>query len=222
MCSTERLMNNDALIADLSSEVEPVPRGTAKTSLVRAAAGGAAAAILFVLLSPSLGMRPDLGSAALTSMFWVKVLYTASIAVLGFSVLERLSRPDSDRMSWTVLLWPPLGLASIVTDVHRAMVPAASDAAFWLGSSWWQCPLYVLGLSVPVCAPLMLALSRLAPTRLASAGAAAGLVAGATGAMAYALHCVETSPGFVFIWYSLGLAAASATGALLGPRMLRW
>jgi hypothetical protein len=68
----------------------------------------------------------------------------------------------------------------------------------------------------------MLALSRLAPARLGSAGAAAGLVGGATGATAYAFHCAETSPGFVFVWYSLGLAAASAAGALLGPRMLRW
>jgi hypothetical protein len=64
--------------------------------------------------------------------------------------------------------------------------------------------------------------SQLAPTRLALAGAAAGLVGGATGATAYALHCVETSPAFVLVWYSLGLAATSAPGALLGRRMLHW
>jgi hypothetical protein len=33
---------------------------------------------------------------------------------------------------------------------------------------------------------------------------------------------VETSPGFVLIWYSLGLIAAGKVGASLGPRVLGW
>jgi hypothetical protein len=187
-----------------------------------ASGGGGALACLFVLLWPSLGMRLDLGSAILTPLFWVKVIYTTSIATSGLVALERLSRPESDRIQWARLLGPPLGLLSIVTAIRLVISPSGSAAAFWLGSSWWQCPLYVIGLSMPVVVALMLALSRLAPTRLGSAGAAAGLVGGATGATAYALHCVETSPGFVFVWYSLGLAATSAAGALLAPRMLRW
>lgn len=215
-------MNTDALIVRLSSNLEPIPKGAARASLLRAEAIGATAAALSVVFWPSLGMRPDLGSAVLTSGFWVKLMYPASIAVLGFAVLDRLSRPDSDRVRWAHLLWPPFGLALIVIAAHRSIAPEASNTAFWLGSSWWQCPLYVVGLSAPVGAALMLALSRLAPTRLAVAGAAAGLVAGATGATAYALHCVETSPGFLFTWYSLGLIAASAAGSLLGPRILRW
>jgi hypothetical protein len=217
-----RLMNNDALIAGLCSKVEPIPQSAATASLLRAVAIGAITVALIVVFWPSLGIRPDLGSAVLTSMFWVKVLYTASMAIFGFAPLERLSRPDSAPVRWAPLLWPPFGLMLIVITAHSSIAPETSDMGFWLGSSWWQCPLYVLGLSAPVGAVLMLALSRLAPTRLAVAGAAAGLLAGATGATAYAFHCVETSPGFVFIWYSLGLIATSAAGSLLGPRILRW
>jgi hypothetical protein len=155
-------------------------------------------------------------------MFWVKVIYTASLAVLGFGALENLSRPDSGPVRWARLLWPPVSLLFVVTALDWAMAPATSSAAFWMGSSWWQCPIYVLGLSVPACVALMLALSGLAPARLAAAGATAGLVAGGLGATAYALHCVETSPGFVLIWYSLGLIAAGKVGASLGPRVLGW
>ena len=215
-------MTNDALIAKLAANLKPI-RGThARMSLLIAAAIGGVAAIDFTLFWPSLGPRPDLRSAALTTMFWVKLIYTASVSILGFGALENLSRPDSVPVRWARLLWPPLSLLLVVTACDWAMTPATSGAAFWMGSSWWQCPIYVLGLSVPACAALMLALSGLAPARLATAGAAAGLVAGGLGATAYALHCVETSPGFILIWYSLSLVAAGTVGASLGRRVLVW
>ena len=213
-------MNTDALIAKLSTDVEPVPGGAARTSLLKSIGCGGAIACLFVLRW--LGLRPDLGSAVLTSLFWLKVSYTTSIATLGFVALERLSRPESDRMHWARLFRLPLGLLSIATTVKWMISPTGSGTSFWLGSSWWECPLYVIGLSAPVVAALLSALSRLAPARPGLAGAVAGLVGAATGATAYAFHCVETSPGFVLVWYSLGLAGASVAGALLGPRTLRW
>jgi len=215
-------MDTDALIAKLSSQVEPIPQNAAAASLLRALAIGAATAALIVVFWPSLGIRSDIVTAVLTDMFWVKLMYTASIAVFGFAALERLSRPEAAPVRWPPLMWPPLGLALIAIAVPATIASEPANVAFWLGSSWWQCPLYVLCLSAPVSAALMLALSRLAPTRLAVAGAAAGLVAGAVAATVYALHCVESSPGFVLIWYSLGVIAASATGAFLGPRFLRW
>jgi hypothetical protein len=66
------------------------------------------------------------------------------------------------------------------------------------------------------------ALRGLAPTRPRAAGLAAGLLAGAIGAFAYALACHEVSVAFVALWYSLGIALSGALGALLGPRLLRW
>lgn len=62
----------------------------------------------------------------------------------------------------------------------------------------------------------------LAPTRLALAGAASGLLAGALGALVYALHCTEIAAPFLGIWYVIGMLIPTAIGALLGPRMLRW
>ncbi|MFX4982815.1 NrsF family protein, partial [Acinetobacter baumannii] len=34
--------------------------------------------------------------------------------------------------------------------------------------------------------------------------------------------CAEATALFVISWYTLGIAASAALGALAGPRLLRW
>jgi hypothetical protein len=82
--------------------------------------------------------------------------------------------------------------------------------------------LLLLTLALPIFAGLLRSFRRLAPTRLRAAGAAAGLAAGAWAAAIYCLHCPEVSALFVLTWYSLGILLATAAGALLGPRLMRW
>jgi len=48
------------------------------------------------------------------------------------------------------------------------------------------------------------------------------LLAGALGALVYALHCPETATPFLAVWYVVGMAIPTALGAILGPRLLRW
>jgi hypothetical protein len=215
-------MNTEALIAELSRGLRPVPRGATGILLRKGLITGALAAGIVVLFWPNLGPRPDLVTAVMTASFWIKLLYTASIASLGFVALDRLSRPDAAKLHWARLLWPPVAALATIAAMRWAAAPAGDSKAFWMGSSWWQCPAYVAALALPVFVGLMWAMSRLAPTRLRAAGAAAGLVSGGTGATIYALHCAETSPGFVLLWYSLGLAAATLLGAAVGSRLLRW
>ncbi|WP_242138779.1 DUF1109 domain-containing protein [Sphingomonas sp. TREG-RG-20F-R18-01] len=215
-------MNTEALIADLSTGLSPVPVGAPRRLLRKGLVAGAVAAAVAVLFWPSLGPRPDMATAVMTASFWIKLLYTASIASLGFVALDRLSRPDAAKLHWSRLLWPPVAALAAIAAMRWAAAPAGDSEAFWLGSSWWQCPAYVAALALPVFVGLIWAMSRLAPTRLRAAGAAAGLVSGGTGASIYALHCTESSPGFVLLWYSLGLAAATVLGAVAGPRLLRW
>lgn len=215
-------MNTEALIAELSTALRPVPRGATRTLLRKGLIVGAVVAGVAVLFWPSLGPRRDIAEAVATASFWIKLFYTVSIASLGFVALDRLSRPDAAKLHWTRLLWPPVAALAAIVAMRWAAVPASASTAFWMGSSWWECPAYVTALASPVFVGLIWAMARLAPTRLKAAGAAAGLVSGATGASIYALHCAEASPGFVLVWYSLGLGAATALGAALGPRLLRW
>jgi hypothetical protein len=77
-------------------------------------------------------------------------------------------------------------------------------------------------LSIPLFAAAFWAMNAMAPTRLGLAGAASGLVAGAGGALVYALYCTEMAAPFIAVWYLLGMLIPAALGALLGPRLLRW
>jgi hypothetical protein len=100
--------------------------------------------------------------------------------------------------------------------------PADQQHAVWLGGSWKYCPWRILALSAPTFIALVFAMRRLAPTRLLLAGGASGLLSGALGATIYGLFCPETSATFVATWYTLGILASGAVGALLGPRIMRW
>jgi hypothetical protein len=100
--------------------------------------------------------------------------------------------------------------------------PSSDVAPLWLGSSWQECPLRILLLSVPIIAGACCAIRRQAPLRLRATGAIAGLVSGSIAATVYAIACTENGAGFVFVWYSLGIGLSAGLGALIGPRAVRW
>ena len=110
----------------------------------------------------------------------------------------------------------------LLAAVVLARADAAQRAGLFFGDTWNSCPFLVALLSAPVFAAVVWAMKGLAPTRLRLAGAAAGLLAGAVGALVYSLHCPELGAPFIGVWYLLGMLIPTATGALLGPRLLRW
>ena len=212
-------MKTDDLIAALSGQALAAPAVQIRRSLWGAAALGAVVAM--VLLVAWLGMRP-LDQAVVTRAFWMKATYTACLALIGLAMVGRLARPGRGMGSvpWAlgVVIVPMIGMGGV--NLLGAS-PQALRAA-WLGTSWSVCPWRILALATPAYLALMVALRRFAPTRLRLAGAAAGLVAGGVGATVYGLYCQESTAAFVATWYSLGIAAAVAIGAVIGGRALRW
>jgi hypothetical protein len=212
-------MHTDSLIRTLSDDLTPVSRNGVRTRIGAGLLAGAVSSLLLLLIV--YGLRYDLAGAVKASAFWMKILYTLTLAAGGMLATLRLGRPGTPLLRWTLLIAPPvIGLAT-VTAVQLSRLPAGLET-FWYGRTWLECPLRVFLLSMPVLAGLIWSLRHLAVTRSREAGAAAGLVAGAIGATIYALHCSETSAGFVLVWYSAGLALCSGVGALLGPRVFRW
>lgn len=213
-------MKTDDLIANLAADVPPVPRHALSRRLVVGLVLGALVTLLAV--GAGLGFRPDLWLAMHGAMFWIKWLYTGSLALCASLATLRLARPDAGMTGW---LWmaclPVLGLVAISVE-ELASVPSSQWLAMWLGASWKVCSTNVFLLSVPIFAGLLWSFRRLAPTRLRLAGATAGLTAGAWGATLYCLHCPESSAIFVLTWYTLGMVLAAFAGAMLGPRLLRW
>jgi len=106
---------------------------------------------------------------------------------------------------------------------HELMaLPMSVWRADMMGASSWRCPIRITIIAAPAFALALWTLRRMAPTRPALAGAAAGLLAGALGATVYGLACQETAAAFTAWWYTLGVGVWAAVGALVGPRLLRW
>jgi hypothetical protein len=213
-------VNTEQLITALSADVPPVSRHAHATRIVMGVVAGSSIAL--VLVASWLGIRPDLTDAMQGFPFWMKWVYSLSLGAGAAFAVSRLARPvrGSLRGLWW-LLAPVLVLAGIGIG-ELASTPSGEWLAMWLGTSWRMCPWIVLALAVPIFAGLLWSFRKLAPTRLRAAGAAAGLAAGAWAATIYCLHCPEASAIFVLTWYSLGILLATAVGALLGPRVLRW
>jgi hypothetical protein len=169
-----------------------------------------------------LGVRADLAAAMLLPMFWVKLGFVATLAGASLLFTLRLSRPGL-RLEWVpgalaapvIVLWVLAAAALISAD-------SSERSRLFFGDTWSSCPLLLAMLSAPVFLGVFRAIKGLAPTRLRLAGAAAGLLSGAVGALVYCLHCPELAAPFIGFWYLLGMLIPTAAGALLGPRLLRW
>lgn len=213
-------MNTDELIDSLARDLRPVPRGLAQLRVTLAVmAGGLAAAVVLAL---TFGIRPDLDIAMAGVMFWTKIGYTASLALIALAAAVVLTRPEARAPVWLWLALVPVAAIAVRSANEMLNAPESMRMEMWLGDTWAVCPAIVLSLALPIMATLMYAARSLAPTRLRVTGAVIGLASGAVSATIYCLHCPESTSTFVLSWYSLGILASAGVGALLGPRLLRW
>ena len=170
----------------------------------------AAIGMLLGAFGPALGIDGD------------TIRIAGAVAVAALALAHRLARPGAP------LRGPAGALAGVVLAIALlalgalAGVPSPDRWGEVTQSSAALCAGTIAGLSLPALLAGFLAMRGLAPTRPRLAGAALGLLAGALGALAYALICPVASPVFVALWYSAAMVGPSAVGALLGPRVLRW
>lgn len=181
---------------------------------------GAFGALLVMALTQ--GVRPDLDDAVRLPMFWVKLGFPAAVAGAALLAVTRLARPGVRLRGAPALVALPVlalwGLALVVL----ALAPAGSREGLLLGFTWSECPWNIAVIALPAFGFALWAMRGLAPTRPALAGAASGLLAGAIGALAYALHCPEMDAPFLAVWYLAGMLIPAGAGALVGPLLLRW
>ncbi|MHA6197265.1 DUF1109 domain-containing protein [Pseudomonas wadenswilerensis] len=213
-------MKTDELIDLLVSGEGPVDRHVLLRRMGIALLGGGLAALLLTMTL--YGVRPDIAEVARTPLFWAKVALPGSLALLAIWLNRRLSRPGVKGGAVWALLGLPLLLVWLgaVLSLAGAAPEARADLVF--GRTWRTCAMNIALLSLPVFIGVFWALRGLAPTRLRQAGAAGGLLAGATATLAYCLHCPEMGVPFWGIWYLLGMLVPTLAGAALGPRLLRW
>jgi hypothetical protein len=213
-------VKTDDLIAMLSRDAAPVPRHVASRRLSMALVAGLP--LSFACMLAFYGMRPDLAEAVSWPMFWVRLLFPACLAIAGFVVVHRLARPGARvRAAWWGLAAPVVVVWSMAAVMLVSAPEEQRPVMIW-GQTWRTCAFNIALISVPVFVGALAALKGLAPTRPALAGAAAGAMSGAAGAVVYALHCPELAAPFLAIWYVAGIALPVVAGALIGRRYLRW
>lgn len=211
-------MRTEDLVDMLARQAGPAPRALAARRLGVALLIGGAASIAGTWAFNGFVDASEFATAAA----WMKVLYTGALAAVAVLWVARLGQPGASTRG------PALSLALIVAGMAAAGLAAVLTAAEGTrltevtGQAWTRCPSTVFSLSIPALVGALWALRGLAPARARLAGLAAGVFAGAVGAFAYGLSCTETSPAFVAVWYTAGVALAGALGAALGPRLLRW
>ncbi|MEO5807803.1 DUF1109 domain-containing protein [Devosia sp.] len=210
----------DDLIARLSADLKPVPRHAVRYLLLGALGVGLVVAALSMHMM--LGLRSDYPQAFMLPVFWTKFGYTLALAILGAVGTFVLSRPEGR----TKLPWLGAGLLVILLAAIAFMQMYGADPALrhhlMMGGSAMVCPWYIVALSLPILAGVLLAMRQLAPGNPTLAGLAAGLFAGGAGAWVYSFHCGEDGMMFLLLWYSLGIAVVSALGAVIGRFVLRW
>ncbi|MEO7158701.1 MAG: DUF1109 domain-containing protein [Vicinamibacterales bacterium] len=213
-------MKTDELVTLLATGALAVePDATARRYATALGWGSCGATLLMAI---TLGVRPDIYDAAWLPMFWIKLALPASLAVGSLFAAARLSRPGA-RLGWVpgALVAPVLAIWLLAAFALLGATPQ-ERVELILGSTLKDCLFNVAMLSLPVLAAVLWAMKGLAPTRLALAGAAAGLLAGTIAALVYVLHCPEMEASFIGVWYVAGMLIPTAVGALLGPVLLRW
>lgn len=213
-------MKTDELISLLAAGEGPVDRhAMARRFGVALLVGGLAALLLTTVIY---GVRSDLAEVARTPLFWAKVVLPASLGLLALRLSQRLARPGSKGGAAWAALSVPLLLVWLGAGLSLAGAAPEARLELILGRTWRTCALNISLLCVPAFIAVFWAMRGLAPTRLRQAGAAGGLLAGATATVAYCLHCPEMEVPFWGVWYVLGMLVPTAVGALVGPRLLRW
>ena len=208
--------DTDSLIRTLARQAgAPEAHRFAHWQRSTVAAAGLALAVAVALIVIWIGARPDLAGAAAPVLR--KLGSMLALAGGGLVLARRAARPGA--VGSTAVALVPGGIL--------LALGAATDGsgASWLGHASLSAPgcvLAIVAVSLPGLGLVLGALRGGAPTRPRIAGAAAGVLAGALGAAAYALACRNDGGLFVAIWYVAAVAVVSGLGALIGRRALAW
>jgi hypothetical protein len=210
-------MDTNELIRSLAADHDWRAR---PVGIVLAIALALALPFTMMMFMMRLGMRPDVMVAIGNPFFVLKFVVTLALVVASVALAARLVRPGAEVRKAAWLLGIPVLLLAggIAAD---AMVMTSPWTKRLVGTNSLICLTAIPALSLPLLIAALIGLRHGAATRPMLTGAVAGLLAGGIAATFYASHCVDDSPLFVAIWYSIALAVVALVGAVAGRWVLR-
>jgi len=212
-------MRTDQLIDSLATNLQPVDRSRFSRRFCIALAIGLAAALgeMFLLI----GLHQALDARGLIG-FVSQFLFTLGLVATAAVFLLRSARPGAEVRGFPALASFPVGAIVAFAAVGLALTHRFISVGMTADNSLLACLLYIPLFAIAPFATVVWALRAGAPTHLARAGAAAGLVAGALGASACALPCADELYMGIAFSHGLAIEICAVLGGKLGPRLLRW
>lgn len=212
-------MDTDRLILALAADNHHRPPSV-RTQL--AVALLIALPVTAAMLLVTIGLRPDFLAAMRNPFFDLKFVIALALAIPAIVISVHLSRPEAvlGRWVWLLLLAPFILVGAIIAEM---MMPQRSPMMTrMMGRGAVLCTPAISVLSLPILGASLWALRQGAPSRPAFVGALAGLLSSGLAATIYATHCVDDSPLFVAVWYTMATVVVTAIGAFAGARVLRY
>ncbi len=167
-------MKTDELVSMLAEGVAPVDAHAVARRFALALAWGVPAA--FAVMAIMLGLRPDLAAATRLPMFWVKLVVPAAVGLAALVAAQRLGRPGMRLGGAVLAIVAPVAALWLMAGGMLAGAEPGERPGLVLGSTWRTCPFNIAMISLPLFVAAFWAMKGLAPTRLALAGAGAGLL----------------------------------------------
>jgi hypothetical protein len=208
-------MTTDQLTSLLTTDLTPVDKRRLPRALIIALAAGAIMA--FGLTFLVFGPHPENFSSRYLDVELAKLVFTSSVVVLTAVFLPRLARPGEVESGFVAVVSVPFVAITIFAIAALASAHWSAWASMAVGTTWITCLFFIPLLAIGPFVAVVCALRTGAPTDLAAAGTAAGLVASGLSAMACSLPCLDESFPSIAVWYR-----CAALGAKLGPSVLRW
>lgn len=211
-------MNTDALIEALANDAASVKQRP--IGLYLTLAGGIGLFLATCAVAWLYGIRADLSNALIAVS--AKIAFCAMSVAVAVPLLLRLSRPNTN-VSSSMAPAIMLVIMSLSAAAYAlALIPASERLHAWTYGSVPACLQRIPLLAVPVAILLLVAVRKMAPTRLTLAGAALGAVAGGISGIAYSLFCPIDSVAYIATWYLASILACAGIGGLVGRWLLRW
>lgn len=196
----------------MSLSVRAWSAATIPVRLIEIAFAGSLAGVLMILLWQ--GSRPDLAYAPSQPFFWLKALYTGSLAAVALGATAALARPN---MSLRPALAAAAALISAMLIAAAFQAPRLDPvflAKLLRPEGVWTCIFNIASLAAPMLVFATLGLRQADLERPALTGLASGLFCGGVAASVYGLHCTHSTFVFVGLWYTSAIAICGMIGAV--------
>ncbi|WP_454684830.1 DUF1109 domain-containing protein [Ancylobacter moscoviensis] len=211
-------VGTDELVGSLAREAGRSGLGRVSLAAAIAAAVIAAVPASLALVLALVGARADLSAVLGSWIFLFKVTAMLLLASGAVSLVRAAATPGIAPKP-VVMLAPAVLFLIVSALLDSSGLPLAGVR---LPFSVLLCVAAIVLASLPGLVLILIVMRRGIPTRLRRAGFFAGLLAGAIGALAYTIACVNDGAAFVALWYIMAIGIVGGIGAAIGPRSLAW